>query len=70
MAVIRKNTREEIRITRDSYQGQEIINLRVWYLSDDGDMRPSKKGIAFRLALLPEVLAALKALVGGNTDGA
>ena len=60
IAVIRKNTREELRISLDTFQGHDLVNLRVWFEDNDGIMRPSKKGLAFKLALLPEVAAALQ----------
>ncbi len=62
-----KNSREEIRLTLDTFKGVELVNIRVWYRGDDGDYRPSKKGVAFKLDLLPQVIAALhKAQKGGE----
>lgn len=62
-----KSCREEIRLTLDTFKGVELVNIRVWYRSDDGDYRPSKKGVAFKLDLLPHVIEALrKALKGGE----
>lgn len=66
MAVIRKNAREEIRITLDDFKGYQLVNLRVWFDAGNGDYRPGKQGLAFRLDLLPEVLEALGALEGGE----
>jgi hypothetical protein len=60
LGTIRKNSREEIRITVDTFKGQEIVNLRVWYVDSDGEYRAGKQGLAFRLSLLGEVLAALR----------
>jgi len=62
---IRKNAREEIRITLDDFKGHQLVNLRVWFDAGNGDYRPGKQGVAFRLDLLPEVLKALGALQGG-----
>ncbi|WP_051294331.1 transcriptional coactivator p15/PC4 family protein [Gemmobacter nectariphilus] len=59
LGTIRKNSREEIRFTVETYKGVEIVNARVWYLDTDGEYRPGKQGLAFRLDLLGEVLAAL-----------
>ena len=59
LGTIPKNSREEIRVTLDEYQGHELVSLRVWFESPDGDMRPSKKGLAFRRELLPQILEAL-----------
>ncbi|WP_134724819.1 transcriptional coactivator p15/PC4 family protein [Paracoccus luteus] len=62
---IRKNAREEIRITLDDFKGLQLVNLRVWFDTGNGEYRPGKQGLAFRLDLLPEVLKALGALEGG-----
>lgn len=59
IASIRKNAREEIRVSRDDYRGHDMINLRVFYDAGD-DMRPGKQGVAFKAALLPEILSALR----------
>ena len=59
LAKIQKNSREEIRISIDDFKGVTLVNLRVWFEVDDGEMRPGRKGIAFRAELLPEILAAL-----------
>lgn len=62
---IRKNAREEIRITLDDFKGLQLVNLRVWFDPGNGEYRPGKQGVAFRLDLLPEVLEVLGALEGG-----
>lgn len=61
VAVIRKNSREELRITLEDFKGHRLISFRVWYEAEDGDMRPGKQGLALRLGLLPELRAALVA---------
>jgi hypothetical protein len=59
IATIKKNTREEIRVSRGAFNGHDLVNLRVWFEGDDGVMRPGKQGIAFRVGLLREILEAL-----------
>lgn len=66
MAAIRKNAREEIRITLDDFRGYQLVNLRVWFDAGDGEYRPGKQGLAFRADLLSEVLEALGALEGSG----
>ena len=61
---IRKNSREEIRVTLDNFKGIDLVNLRVWFQGADGTMCPGKQGIAFKRDLLPEVLAALHRIGG------
>lgn len=59
MAVIPKNSREEYRIERQDFKGTDLVQIRVWFDPGDGDMRPSKKGVAFRAELVPDIVAAL-----------
>jgi len=59
IATIQKNSREEIRVSRDEYNGHDLINLRVFFDAGEGDMRPGNKGLAFNASLLPEVMKAL-----------
>lgn len=66
LGIIPKNSREEIRITAETFKGRDIINIRIWYSDQAGEMRPGKQGLAFRLDLLPVVLETLaKAPKGG-----
>lgn len=68
IATIRKNTREEIRISIDDFKGHRLCNLRVWYLDGD-EMRPGKHGLALRLDLLPEILSALQTAIKRGKGG-
>lgn len=56
---VQKNSREEIRIVADNFKGFDIINIRVWYRDQSGEMRPGKHGLAFRRDLLPQIIEAL-----------
>lgn len=66
VAEIIKNSRECIRITLDEYQGHDLVNIRVWYDAGDGEMRPTKKGLAFKTELLTEVREALSSIKVGE----
>ena len=61
VAAIQKNSREEFRVSREDYNGHDLINVRVFYDAGDGLMRPGKQGVAFKAALLPDILQALLA---------
>jgi hypothetical protein len=63
IAIIRKNAREELRVSVDEFRGHQLINLRVWFEGEDGQMRPGKQGLALRLELLPDLRAALEKAV-------
>ena len=61
-AVIRKNGSEEIRVELTQFNGHDLINIRVWTDPRNGGSEriPTKAGIACRVALLPEIIAALQ----------
>lgn len=63
---LRKNSREALRVSLDVFRGQMLLNLRVWFVDDDGEMRPGKQGVALRAELLPELQAALDKLARGE----
>lgn len=69
VATIRKNAREEIRVSVEIFKGQELCNVRVWF-SDGVEMRPGKQGLAVRLALLPELVVALQLALGPKCGAA
>jgi hypothetical protein len=59
---IRKNASEVIRVEATTYKGFELVGLRVFVDAGNGEYRPTKKGITFRQALLPKIIAALTEL--------
>ena len=46
IAEIGKNTKERIRISIEQYRGSRFIDCRVYFECEDGEWRPTKKGIA------------------------
>ena len=71
IAQIRKNRREQLRVSVDRWRGVDLLNLRVWFLADDGSWRLGRQGVALRLELLEELVAALDlaALVDVEAEG-
>ena len=61
--IIPKNSREELRVSVDEFRGRQIVNLRVWFRSEDGEMRPGRQGAAVKLELLPSLWAAFDQLM-------
>src|SRR3954470_22454171 len=59
---IRKNKLEEIRVELSEHNGHDLINLRVWADPRNGGAEriPTRAGIACRVALLPELISALR----------
>jgi hypothetical protein len=62
MQVVSKNASEEYRIEQTEYLGHDLVSIRIWFKSQDGDMRPSKKGVSIPVAKFDEVLSALNNL--------
>jgi len=62
IAIIQKNQREQIRIARSEFNGHDLVSIRVWIPGGgkDGADIPTKSGLAFRVALLDELIAALQ----------
>jgi hypothetical protein len=54
-----KNALEEVRISLTEFKGHQLIDLRVYYISQDGEPRPTKKGLAISVGLYPELKEAL-----------
>lgn len=57
-----KNALEEVRASISTYKGRKYFDIRVYYQGDDGEYKPSKKGVALSPELLPELETALKKL--------
>ena len=57
-----KNALEEVRVSLTEYRGHQLIDLRVYYLSADGEPRPTKKGLALSIGLYSELKESLAKL--------
>ncbi len=63
IASIERNSRETLRVTLGEFNGWAIAGIRIWFQVADGSWRPGKKGIAFKIDLLPAVSEALAVAV-------
>lgn len=55
-----KNGREEVQISLDQFNGHDLVNIRVFYRTESGEMRPGKQGLAIKVEQFPDLLAALE----------
>lgn len=58
----RKNATEEVVIKFTQFKGHDLLDLRVYYFRDsdeEGESKPSKKGLSISTNLLPELLKGL-----------
>ena len=55
----RKNSHEVVRALTKTWNGQDLFDLRVYYVTQDGKTKPGPKGLCLRVDNLPELKEAL-----------
>jgi Transcriptional Coactivator p15 (PC4) len=60
IAEIEKNVKERIRVSIEEYHGRTFVDCRVYFRDDQGEWRPTKKGIALNLDCINEVIEDLQ----------
>jgi len=60
MIEIDKNSLEKIRIQRTKYKGKDLLDIRVFYEAENGEWKPTKKGITVKVALTEKLLDGIK----------
>ena len=63
--VISKNAREEFRIERKTFAGQQFVNVRLFFREGD-EWRPGKQGLAVAPDLARQIAAVMIEVAGGN----
>ena len=59
VAQFEKNSKEEVRVSIDDFHGRKLINLRVFYRTDNGEWLPGKQGIALGIDRYRDLADAL-----------
>ena len=54
-----KNAGQKVVIQLREYKGKKLIDLRIFYLDDDGTWKPTPKGICLRQELVLELKEAI-----------
>jgi len=49
-----------VRVSLTKYVGRDVIDVRTWWLDEDGERKPSTKGITLSVRYLPRLTQALK----------
>lgn len=60
IAEIEKNSAERIRVSVTDYKGHQFIDCRVYYEDDQGEWKPTRKGIALNNQTIKNVIEALQ----------
>lgn len=59
IADIDRNEKEIIRIEVSEFKGKELINLRIWYYHQEGEYRPTQKGVALDISKYEQLKEAV-----------
>ena len=62
IAQFEKNATEVVRVSLTEYRGRKLVDVRVYYTDDEGQYRPTKKGVSLSLDVYPDFKRALVAL--------
>ena len=60
--VLEKNSRESLVINQSEFKGVKLVDVRVFYKDEAGDLKPTKKGVSVRLEQLDALIKALSDL--------
>ena len=62
IAQFEKNATEVVRISLTEFRGHKLIDMRVYYSDDEGQYRPTKKGVSISVDLYTDFKRAIYAL--------
>jgi len=59
IAQFEKNATEVVRVSLTEYRGRKLLDVRVYYSDDEGQYRPTKKGVSLSVEVYPDFKRAL-----------
>jgi hypothetical protein len=59
VARIAKNPTEEVRVSFTSYRGYDLLDIRVYFQDDQGEWRPTKRGVSLSVDSVAELRDAV-----------
>ncbi len=62
---LERSPTEKLVIESSEYKGHDLVSLRIYFLSNEEEWLPTKKGVTFRREQLDEVLDALNRIKTG-----
>lgn len=72
LATIQRNPTEQLQISVSTYKGNQYLNMRIFYTTDDGqNWLPTKKGVTFgkdALNTLEEAVQKAKEIMLGEEE--
>ncbi len=58
----KRNPTEEVRAGIKEFKGRRYIDLRIYYMDDQGEWKPTRKGISLATDFMPELKEAVTAI--------
>jgi len=55
----KKNANETIIVKLTQFKSKRLLDIRAYYAADNGDLRPTPKGISISIDLIPELKLAI-----------
>jgi Transcriptional Coactivator p15 (PC4) len=59
VARIAKNPTEEVRVSLTSYRGHDLVDIRVFFQDEQGEWRPTKRGVSLSIDSFAELREAV-----------
>ena len=59
MKVIKKNSRESIVVSKNVFNNIPLVDIRIHYKDENGDLKPTRKGISVREDSLDDFVSTL-----------
>jgi hypothetical protein len=59
VARIAKNPTEEVRVSLTSYRGHDLVDIRVFFQDEQGEWRPTKRGVSLSVDSFAELREAI-----------
>ena len=60
--VVRRNPSEELRFTKQTFKGHDRYDVRLWFRNDEGEWRPTKRGVSLHPEIMDEAANAISAM--------
>ena len=62
VAKFKRNPTEEVRAGIKEFKGRQYIDVRIYYMDDQGEWKPTRKGISLAIDFMSELKNAVEAL--------
>jgi Transcriptional Coactivator p15 (PC4) len=59
VATFKRNPTEEVRAGIKEFKGRQYIDLRIYYMDDQGEWKPTRKGISLATDFMDELKNAV-----------